>query len=118
MFKHLFITLAMVVICSCATSSPSAPLSVRLDATSDASAKQSFERMLDQASGKKKQELAIAMFKLNMVGVKSAYEVVASPELQSLSITRIKDRVAGITADEIIDLANRMSEVKIEVQGK
>jgi hypothetical protein len=89
---------------------------VRLDATSAASAQESFQRMLEGASGAKRNELLVAMLKLNMSGVRSAYEVVAKPELQSLSIARIKDRVAGMTAEEIIALADSTSEVEIEIE--
>ncbi|MEP6881547.1 MAG: hypothetical protein ABI866_06115 [Dokdonella sp.] len=74
--------------------------------------------MLNQSSAKKQQDLAIAMLKLSMVGVKSAHEVVENPALQKPAIARVKDRVAGMTADEIIDLANRTSDVKVEVERK
>ena len=118
MFKHFFLSIALVALCSCASTSPSSSQAVRLDATSDATAQKSFKRMLDQSSATRQQELAIAMLKLSMTGVQSAYDVISSPELQSPSIVRIKDRVAGMTAEEIIDLANRTSDVKIEVQSK
>ena len=118
MFKNFFLSIALAAICSCASTSLSASQPVRLDATSDATAEKSFKRMLNQASAARQQKLAIAMLKLNMVGVQSVYDVAASPELQSPSIVRIKDRVAGMTAEEIIDLADRTSDVKIEVQSK
>lgn len=58
------------------------------------------------------------MLKINMAGVQSAYDVVQSKDLQSPSIARIKDRVAGMTAEEIIALANRTSDVKVEVESR
>ena len=91
---------------------------VRLDASSDAAAKKSFDRMEKNLSPKLQRELIVAMVKLNMVGVNSAYDVVANPELQSPSIVRIKDRVAGMTAEEIIDLADRTSTVKVDMKSK
>ena len=118
MFKHFFLSFALIALCSCASTSLSSSQAVRLDATSDVAAQNSFKRMLDQSSPTRKQELAVAMLKLNMTGVQSAYEVVGSAELQSPSIVRIKDRVSGMTAEEIIDLANRTSDVKIDVQSK
>lgn len=71
-----------------------------------------------QSGTSKKEELAIAILKLNMAGVKGAHELLADPDLQKPSIIRIKDRVAGMTADEIIGLANRTSEVRVEVLRK
>jgi membrane-bound lytic murein transglycosylase B len=118
MLKHFFLSMALATICSCAATSANTDQSVRLDAASDSTAQQSFDKMLSQSSTKRQQELAIAVLKLNMSGVKSAHDVVRRPELQHPSILRIKDRVAGMTADEIIDLADRTSNVKIEVQSK
>ena len=118
MLKIFILPVVLIAICSCASTSSSTSQSVRLDATSDATAQKSFEKMLSESGVTKQQELAIAMLKLNMIGVKSAYGLVGNPELQSLSIVRIKNRVAGMTADEIIDLANRSSDIKAEVQSK
>lgn len=118
MFKHFLLAVALVSICSCTTTSPATSQSLRLDATSDATAQESFQRMLRQAGAEKQRELAMAMLKLNMTGVESAYEVVANPELQSPSIARVKDRIAGMTADEIIELADRASDVRIEVHDR
>jgi hypothetical protein len=65
-----------------------------------------------------KNKLISAMIQLNLVGVQSANEMVERPELQSLSPVRIKDKIAGMTADEIVDLANRTSTVKIKVKSE
>jgi hypothetical protein len=91
---------------------------VRIDASSNASAQASWNRMVAEIDSKKNQQLQIAVVQLNLVGVNSAYEVVANPELQSPSVVRIKDKVAGLTADEIIELANRTSTVKVNVEVK
>lgn len=118
MSKHLLLSIALVALSSCASTSPNSGQAVRLDATSAATAEQSFKRMLDQSGATRQQELALAVLKLSMAGVQSAYEVIGHPELQSSSIVGIKDRVAGMTAEEIIDLANRKSDVRIEVRSK
>lgn len=55
-------------------------------------------------------DLAIAMLKLNMIEVKTASEAVDSP-----SMARVETRVACMTADQIIDLAHRTSDVKADV---
>jgi hypothetical protein len=91
---------------------------VRIDASSNESAQASWDRMTAEIDGKKNQQLQIAMVQLNLVRVNSASEVVSNPELQNLSVVRIKDKVAGLTADEIIELANRTSNVKVNVEVK
>lgn len=63
-------------------------------------------------------QLALAVLAINMIGVNSAYEVVNSPELQTSSIGRIKDRVAGMSADEIIAYAAKNSTLRIDVSGQ
>jgi hypothetical protein len=91
---------------------------VRIDASSNASAQASWDRMTAEIDSKKKQQLQIAMVQLNLAGINSAYEVASNPELQSLSVVRIKDKIAGLTADEIIGLAKRTSTVKVAPSGK
>lgn len=116
MFKYFLGTIALIVICACGTTSTSENGPVRIDATSDVTAEQSFARMLGQADREEQQQLAVAILKLNMDGVQSAYEVLADRELQSPSIARIKDRVADMTAEEIIELAEHTSDIKVEIQ--
>ena len=65
-----------------------------------------------------RQKLGLAIVLINMEGVKSAYEVIGNPELEAPSVGRIKDKVAGMTADEIIALAARTSSVRMEVSGQ
>jgi len=89
---------------------------VRIDASSDAAAQKSFERMNLQLSQKRRQDLALALVKINLIGVNSAKEVDGNPELQSFGIQRIKMKVSGMTADEIIKYADANSTVKIEVR--
>ena len=118
MFKHIVLLIALVAACSCTSVRASNDHSVRLDATSDATAQVSYEKMMRQAGEKQQKALAVAMLKLNMAGVQSAHEVVQDKDLQSLSIARIKDRVAGMTAEEIIALAERTSDVKVDVKSR
>lgn len=47
----------------------------------------------------------------------SAYEVAGNPELQRFGIARVKDRVAGLDADEIIALGGRASNAGIRIQS-
>ena len=100
------------------TTTPSRGGELRIDSSSVESAERSYQAMMRGRSEAEKQKLALAMLLLNLQGVKSAYEVVANPELQSPSIGRIKDQVAGMTADEIIALAARVSDIQVEVSGQ
>lgn len=87
---------------------------VRLDASSDAAAEASWKKMIESVSAAEKRKLVVAMLQINLAGVNSAYEVAGNPELQNLGIARIKDKVAGLSADEIIALGNRTSGVQVQ----
>lgn len=87
---------------------------LRLDASSDASAESSWKEMLDTASPDKRQKLVAAMLEINLAGVKSATQVFEMPDRDQIGIARIKDKVAGMTADQIIDLGKKVSTVRVE----
>jgi len=87
---------------------------IRIDASSNEAAEASWLRMVESARGAKKQRLPEAMLKIDLAGVLSVYEVIDDPELKSLGIARIKDQVAGMTAEEIIALGERVGTVKIQ----
>jgi hypothetical protein len=80
----------------------SAGQGIHLDASSDAAANRSFQRMLNSLDTNQKTQLAAAVVQLNMVGVATASDAPKDP-----SAARIKDKIAGMTASEIIDLAHR-----------
>lgn len=109
-------SLAVFLIGFLAVAGVQAGESIRLDASSDASAKSSWKRMTESVSREKQQQLLVAMLQINLAGVNSAYEVAGNPELQHPSITRIKDRIAGLNADEIIAMGNRVSTFQAEVK--
>ncbi len=92
--------------------------SIRIDASSDAAAAGSFARMVEPLPESKRKELQIAILVLNMDGVSSAYEAIRDPALQRPSIERIKDRVAGLTADEIIELSKRVTSIRVEIRSR
>lgn len=69
--------------------------------------------MYESLDQKAQIELATAILKLNMVGITSAKEMLADPELRSPGPVRIKDRIAGLSSAEIIELANKASTVRI-----
>ncbi|GAA4861344.1 hypothetical protein [Luteimonas vadosa] len=102
---------------ACATA-PATQDVLRIDATSTDSAEASYKAMMSERSEADQQRLALAVLMLNMEGVESAREVVDNPELQSPSIGRIKDKVAGLSANEIIELAARNPSIQIETPGQ
>lgn len=118
MLKLIAVALISAVLTvGCASSSSRGDV-VRIDATSKETADASFKSMMDGRSTSDQQKLAMAVLMLNMEGVKSAYDIVRNPELQEPSISRIKDKVAGLTADQIIELASRNPSVRIEAVGQ
>jgi hypothetical protein len=86
---------------------------LRLDASSDESAQASWKIMVDTAPPKTRKKLLEAMLKINLAGAQSPTDKAADPGPQGLGITRIKDKVAGMTAKEIIEYGDRVSTVKI-----
>lgn len=98
-----------------AASAAQAAEPIRIDGTTDESARQSFAQMIAAASPEQVMVLQIAVFAIAMDGVGSAHELVARPELHSPSIGLIKDRVHGMSADEFIALAQK-SSVKLSIE--
>jgi hypothetical protein len=87
---------------------------MRLDGSSEQAAVATWEAMVASAKPKTRKKLMEAILKINLAGVKSVTEAMENPELQSLGIVRIKDQVAGMTAEEIIEYGERVSTVMIE----
>jgi len=106
-----------VLILGCATV-VTQQTTVRIDASSSQAAEASYKAMMKGRSQADQQKLGLAVLVLNMQGVKSAREVVNNPELQSPSIVRIRTKVAGMTAEQIIALAAKNPSVRIEAAGK
>ena len=86
---------------------------IRIDASTEATTRASFEAMTASLSPRKQQALQVAVLVLNMDGVSSAYDVVGNPDLQHPSIERIRTTVSGMTADEIIRLSKRVTSVRV-----
>ncbi|WP_181302825.1 DUF6694 family lipoprotein [Rhodanobacter sp. PCA2] len=110
-------TLAATLIAGCVTTS-ARDVPVRIDSSSPQAAEASYKAMMQDRSEADQQKLALAVLMLNMQGVKSAHEVVNKPELQSPTITRIRQKVAGMTADEIIALAAQNPSVRVAPAGR
>ncbi len=113
MLQHLAVVLfsiAMVVGGGTLAAEQSA---VRIDASSSQATEASYKAMMKARSPADQQKLAIAVLVINMQGVKSASEVVNNPALQAPSINRIRDKVAGMTAEQIIQLAAKNPSVRV-----
>ena len=117
LMKAVVAVLLAVLIAGCKTTQIDRSVA-RIDASTSATAEASYQKMFSSLPQAKQMHLAVAVLTINMIGVGSAYEVVRSPELQAPSIVRIKDRVAGMSADEIIAYAAKNSTVGIEVSGQ
>lgn len=96
---------------------------VRIDGSSDAAAQASWIKMLNSLEQEKMHELTIAFAKISLVGVNSVFDLAKNPDLMPLSITKIKDQVDGLTADQIIQLGNEVNstitaEIRMVEQDK
>lgn len=116
-FAEYFGWAAAVIALSLATGAAHAKPEVQIDATSDKSVEQSYKRMYESLDQETQIELATAILKLNMAGINSAEEMLADPELRSPGPVRIKERIAGLSAAEIIALADKTSTVRIIPPG-
>jgi hypothetical protein len=75
---------------------------IHIDGSSEAAANHSFQRMLNSLDTNQKTQLATAVVQLNMIGVETASDAPQNP-----SAGRIRDKIAGMTSSEIIELAHR-----------
>lgn len=87
---------------------------LRIDGTTDETAQASYTKMARGLSPERKMALALAVLKLNMEGINSAHEMLNTPGANSPSITRIRERVNGMTAQEIIALGETVEGIQIE----
>ena len=78
---------------------------LRIDGTTEETANERFRSMVEQATPEKRMALQGAMLLIVMDGVGSAAEMLARPELRSPSIALVRERVDGMTAEELIALS-------------
>jgi hypothetical protein len=79
---------------------------IHIDASSDAAANRSLQRMLSSMDTNQKTQLSDAIVQLNR-SVDDASGSAANAAQQRPSAARIKDKIGGLTASEIIELAHR-----------
>lgn len=104
-YKLIATTTVLALLGSCASTPPTA---LRFDGSSDAAAEASWTHMINGTPAAQRQKLLVAMLKLNLDGVDSVYQVIGNPEFDELGMGRIKDKIDGMTANEIIALAERI----------
>jgi hypothetical protein len=114
-FRSAFLAGCLVLTIGGCTTSGAASAVTRIDASSVGAAEASYKVMAKRLPHSKQVELALAVLAINMIGVNSAAEAMSDPGLESPSIARIKDRVAGMSAAEIIDYAAKHSTIRMEV---
>jgi hypothetical protein len=118
MFNKTLVAVSLAVLLASCTTTKVDQSVARIDASTRATAEASYQRMHASLPQARQIQLTLAVLTINMIGVNSAHEVVNNPELQAPSIGRIKDRVAGMSADEIVAYAAKNSTVQIEVSGQ
>jgi len=79
---------------------------IHIDASSDAAANHSLQRMLSSMDTNQKAQLSAAIVQLNQ-SVDDAGGAAGNAAQQRPSAARIKDKIGGLTATEIIELAHR-----------
>jgi hypothetical protein len=109
---YFFIALLVSVSLEVSASGP-----IRIDATSEDTVNASFQAMLSHLDRRHQTELLGAIVQLNFVGVTSVYQALDKPDLQRPSVVRIKDKIAGLTADEIIELAKKTATTRVTVKA-
>lgn len=114
MRHHLIAPLLCVAGLLATSDALAARKAVTLDGSSDRAAQRSYQKMFRGRSDAEKLALALAVAKINLEGINSAYELVASPARDDLGITRIRERVNGLSAEQIIALGEQVSSVRIE----
>ncbi|MGY3265483.1 DUF6694 family lipoprotein [Lysobacter sp. HA35] len=90
---------------------------LKVDASTDQTATDSWNAMVKAAPDGQRQALLEAMLKINLAGVNSAADILATPGMDSLGIVRIKDKVGGLTAEQIIELGEKVSPVSVELSS-
>lgn len=102
MLKNIaVIVLSTALAVACASMRPRQV--VRLDASSAEAAESSFRAMLKSSSLGVREKLLVALLILDREGVESDREAMSNLELPMPSIARIRHKVAGMTAEQIIE---------------
>ena len=113
--KNSLLAASLVMFLAACATTPAGPMAI--DGTTAATAEASWERMLDTVDPATRMALLQAMIQINLQGVDSVYDIAGNDDMKQLSISRIREQVDGMTADEIVALGEQVGTVKIEVQA-
>ena len=91
---------------------------IRIDGSSDEAANRTFQRMMKSLKPDQQQALVIALLQINFIGVESAEEMTGNAALQNPSAARVRDKIAGMTATEIIEFAKKNATTTAFVEGE
>jgi hypothetical protein len=91
---------------------------IRIDGSSEDAANRTFQRMMELVKPDQQQALAIALIQINLGGAESVYEVLRNPDMQHPSAGRVRDKIAGMTAPEIIAFANKTATTTVVIEGQ
>jgi hypothetical protein len=91
---------------------------IRIDGSSDEAANRTFQRMMKSLKPDQQQALVIALLQINFIGVESVTEAARSADLQNPSAARVKDKIAGMTAPEIIAFSKNNATTTAFVEGE
>lgn len=110
MLRSLLALVVIALLAACTAVGPAKDV-VRIDATSAETAEASYRAMMAGRSEAQKQRLAIAVLVLNLEGVNSARDAVGKDHG---NIGPIRNKVAGLSAEEIIALSATVKGPRIE----
>ena len=114
MFKSLSTAvLSLLLICGC-TTNPSSAAAIRIDSSSTNAAQASYNAMMSERTEAERRRLALAVLIIGLEGTTSARDAMDAPDPSILSI---RDKVAGMTAEEIILRAAQDPSVHVEPTG-
>jgi hypothetical protein len=91
---------------------------IRIDGSSDAAADRSFQRMMESLKPDEQEMLSVALVQINLGDAQSVYDMLRDPNKQHPSAAHVRDKIAGMTASEIIDFARKTSTTKVIVKGQ
>jgi hypothetical protein len=91
---------------------------IRIDGSSDDAANRSFQRMMESLKPDEQEMLSVALVQINLGDAQSVYYMLRDPNKQHPSAAHVRDKIAGMTASEIVDFAKRTSTTKVIVKGQ
>src|SRR4051812_21051777 len=91
---------------------------VRIDGSSEEAANRSFQHMMESLKADQQQALLAALIQINLGGAESVYDALRNPKMQHPSAGQIRDKIAGLTAAEIIEFANKAGTARAIIKGQ